>query len=107
MPDGKLLGFVVVYLPENRVYPDTEYKEGTRAVELLTLPQAETLAERCRHEWEEKHDCDREDTQGLSEVFLNGGERRARDHESEVRYLHAKIGELIVERDFLSRGSGR
>ena len=43
----------------------------------------------------------------LSEVFSGGGERRTRDHESEVRDLHAKIGELIVERDFLSRGSGR
>ena len=44
---------------------------------------------------------------GLGEVFSNGGERRRRDHESEVRELHAKIGELTVERDFLSRGSGR
>ena len=37
---------------------------------------------------------------GLGEVFSNGGERRRRDHESEVRELHAKIGELTVERDF-------
>ena len=44
---------------------------------------------------------------GLGEGFSNGGERRRRDHESEVRELHAKIGELTVERDFLSRGSGR
>ena len=45
---------------------------------------------------------------GLGEVFSNGGERRRRDHESEVRELHAKIGELTVERDFFtSRGSGR
>ena len=44
---------------------------------------------------------------GLGEVFSNGGERRRRDHEREVRELHAKIGELTVERDFLSRGSGR
>ncbi len=43
---------------------------------------------------------------GLGEVFSNRSERRSRDHESEVRELHAKIGELIVERDFLSRGSG-
>ena len=49
----------------------------------------------------------RQAMEGLSEVFSGGGERRARDHESEVRDLHAKIGELIVERDFLSRGSGR
>ena len=40
-------------------------------------------------------------------MFSKGAERRVRDHESEVRDLHAKIGELIVERDFLSRGSGR
>ena len=44
---------------------------------------------------------------GLGEVFSNGGERRRWDHESEIRDLHAKIGELTVERDFLSRGSGR
>ena len=42
--------------------------------------------------------------EGLAEVFSKGAERRVRDHESEVRDLHAKIGELIVERDFLSRG---
>ena len=45
--------------------------------------------------------------EGLVEVFSKGTEHRRRDHESEVRDLHAKIGELIVERDFLSRGSGR
>ncbi len=44
---------------------------------------------------------------GLGEVFSNGGERRRGDHESEIRDLHAKIGELTVGRDFLSRGSGR
>ena len=51
MPEGKLLGYVVVYLPENRIYPDTSY-EGTRIVNLLTLEQAETLAVKCRDEWE-------------------------------------------------------
>ena len=49
----------------------------------------------------------RQAVEGLAEVFSKGAERRARDHEGEVRDLHAKIGELIVERDFLSRGSGR
>ena len=44
---------------------------------------------------------------GLGEVFSNGVERRRRDHVSEIRKLHAKIGELTVERGFLSRGSGR
>ena len=49
----------------------------------------------------------RQAIEGLGEVFTNGVERHRRDHESEVRELHAKIGELIVERDCLSRGSGR
>ncbi len=44
---------------------------------------------------------------GLSEVFSNGVDRARRDHESEVRDLHAKIGELTVERDFLARGLKR
>ena len=49
----------------------------------------------------------RQAMEGLAEVFSKGAERRVRDHESEVRDLHTKIGELIVERDFLLRGSGR
>lgn len=44
---------------------------------------------------------------GLGEVFSNGAERAGRDHEAEVRDLHAKIGQLTVERDFLARGLKR
>jgi len=44
---------------------------------------------------------------GLNEVFSNGAERAGRDHESEVHDLHAKIGQLTVERDFLARGLKR
>ena len=42
---------------------------------------------------------------GMRETFSAGPDRR-RDHEEEIRDLHAKIGELTVERDFLSRGLG-
>lgn len=45
--------------------------------------------------------------EGLSEVFLNGVDRVRRDHESEVRELHAKTGELTVVNDFLARGLRR
>ena len=45
--------------------------------------------------------------EGLGAMFSNGVERRRRDHESEVHELHATIGELTVERDVLSRESGR
>ena len=42
--------------------------------------------------------------EGLREVFSKGAERSREDHEAEVRDLHAKIGELTVERDFLVKG---
>ena len=42
--------------------------------------------------------------EGLSEVFSKGAERARGDHEADIRDLHAKIGELTVERDFLSKG---
>ena len=44
---------------------------------------------------------------GLSEVFSNGSDHARRDHESEVRDLHAQIGELTVVNDFLARGLKR
>jgi transposase len=44
---------------------------------------------------------------GLGEVFSNGVDRERQDHESEVRDLHAKVGQLTVERDFLARGLKR
>lgn len=39
-------------------------------------------------------------------AFEAGGAGSA-DHDREVERLHAKIGELVVERDFLARRSGR
>jgi transposase len=44
---------------------------------------------------------------GLSAVFSNGAEQESRDREAEIRDLHAKIGQLTVERDFLSKGLKR
>ena len=44
---------------------------------------------------------------GLGEVFSNGADQAHRDHEAEVHDLHAKIGQLTVERDFLARGLKR
>ena len=38
---------------------------------------------------------------------FEAGSNRPADHEREVERLHAKIGELVVERDFLARRSGR
>ncbi len=44
---------------------------------------------------------------GLAATFGEKSSGRSRDTEEEIRDLHAKIGELTIERDFLSRGLGR
>ena len=44
---------------------------------------------------------------GLSDVFSGGADRSRQEHEAEVHDLHAKIGQLTVERDFLARGLKR
>lgn len=49
----------------------------------------------------------RQAIEGLGAVFSNGADRERQDHEVEVRELHAKIGQLTVERDFLSKGLKR
>ena len=49
----------------------------------------------------------RQAVDGLSEVFSNGTDRERQDRETEVRALHAKIGQLTVERDFLAGGLKR
>ena len=49
----------------------------------------------------------RQAIESLSEVFSNGADRERQDHQAEIRDLHAKIGQLTVERDFLSGGLKR
>ena len=49
----------------------------------------------------------RQAVDGLGEVFSNGSERRQIDQETEIHDLHAKIGQLTVERDFLAKGLKR
>ncbi len=41
---------------------------------------------------------------GLGAIFSNGADKAGSDHEEKVHHLHAKIGELAVERDFLASG---
>lgn len=44
---------------------------------------------------------------GLRDLFADGRSRRQKEHDATIHDLHAKIGELTVERDFLARGLGR
>ena len=44
---------------------------------------------------------------GLGAVFSNGNDKAEANHEGEIHDLHAKIGQLTAERDFLARGLKR
>jgi transposase len=45
--------------------------------------------------------------EGLSTVFQTKPEGHDKIKEAEIEKLHAKIGQLVVERDFLVKVSGR
>jgi transposase len=45
--------------------------------------------------------------EGMSGVFSGKAEDAEAMREGEIDQLHAKIGQLVVERDFLRRASGR
>ncbi len=45
--------------------------------------------------------------ESLPELFAKNAERKDADRDAEVKELHAKIGQLTVENDFLSKAFGR
>jgi transposase len=46
--------------------------------------------------------------EGMTDSFSRGGpSSRDADHQARIKELHAKIGELTVERDFLQKAFGR
>ena len=49
----------------------------------------------------------RQAVEGLDEVFSSSGPKGGGEREATIRELHAKIGELTVERDFFLRGLAR
>jgi transposase len=44
---------------------------------------------------------------GMADTFSGAGDAARAASESEVEKLHAKIGQLVVERDFLAKAFGR
>ena len=44
---------------------------------------------------------------GMASLFDNGDQASKAASEAEIEKLHAKIGQLLVERDFLAKASGR
>ncbi len=49
----------------------------------------------------------RQAIEGLASTFSGKAEAAAAAEEAELTRLHAKIGQLVVERDFLAKASGR
>ena len=49
----------------------------------------------------------RQAVEGMAGVFSGKAEAEVADRDAQVDRLHAKIGELVVERDFLRKASGR
>jgi transposase len=49
----------------------------------------------------------RQAIEGLASTFSGKAEAAVAIGEAEVTRLHAKIGQLVVERDFLAKASGR
>jgi len=52
-------------------------------------------------------DWKRQALDGLVRVFSGKAEAKAGLREEDVEKLHAKIGQLVLERDFLAKASGR
>ena len=52
-------------------------------------------------------DWKRQAMEGLVPVFSGKAEAKEGIREEELEKLHAKIGQLVVERDFLAKASGR
>ena len=49
----------------------------------------------------------RQGIEGMTGVFAGKAEAAAAEREGELEKLHAKIGQLVVERDFFAKASGR
>ena len=45
--------------------------------------------------------------EGLPDLFAKKSEPQGADREAEVKELHAKIGQLTIENDFLSKAFGK
>ena len=52
-------------------------------------------------------DWKRQAMDGLTAVFSGEADAKEGMREEDVEKLHAKIGQLVVERDFLAKASGR
>ena len=53
------------------------------------------------------HRWKKEAIAAMTTGFSGKQERQQNDHTAQIKELHAKIGQLVVERDFLAKAFGR
>jgi transposase len=80
---------------------------GGHLVEQVGLADAPTLPDLARSTWlmlAGQFDAwKREAIEKLAKVFDEKGNAREQNRDAELTKLHAKIGQLVVERDFLAK----
>ncbi len=84
-----------------------EFKKRVALEALREQDTVQTIAARYEVHPNQVGAWKRQAVEGLSEVFSSPASKRGREQEATIRDLHAKIGELTVERDFLLRGLAR
>jgi transposase len=84
---------------------------GLKAKIALEAPREEAtvagLAQRCQVHPNQIYASKKQLLDQAARAFENSNGEGAADREREIERLHAKIGQLIVERDFLAKRSGR
>ncbi len=81
-------------------------RNGTKRRQFTAQFEAKVATEALRGASNQVSGWKRQAQAGLEEVFAGATSRGQKDHEAIVHDLHAKIGELTVERDFYRAGSG-
>ena len=84
----------------------TEFKKRVALEALRERDTVQRIAESHGAHPNQVSTWQRQAVEGLSGVF-EVGRNRGEEHDKTIRDLHAKIGELTVERDFFLRGLGR
>ena len=69
--------------------------------------QIAEMATRFRIHPNQVSDWKKQAVEGLTDVFAGKTEQNDAAHEAQIKELHAKIGQLTVERDFLGKAFSR
>ena len=85
----------------------TEFKKRVALEALREHDTVQAIASRHQLHANQVSAWKRQALDGLDGTFAGVSSKRAGEHEAKIRELHAKIGELTMERDFFLKGLGR